>query len=214
MSELHKIQRCHVELSAVGSERYFSGTRQSFLFSETRISQKFWLQRTLRTSPNKEPLRSRLWQTTRTHAHPFTDSPLKRYLAQLAGNVAAHLAWFPLERAPLLRQQWERVRRSPESPWVLFCSLLSVQYLGRWYEIEKIPASFEKGNCNLANYSQMENGNIKVLNQELRWVAALACLGWVTLLWAEAGRGRETEGACVPQARHDDGAGAGCVLSL
>ncbi|XP_050015861.1 apolipoprotein D isoform X2 [Alexandromys fortis] len=42
------------------------------------------------------------------------------------------------------------------------------KYLGRWYEIEKIPASFEKGNCNQANYSQMENGNIKVLNQELR----------------------------------------------
>jgi apolipoprotein D and lipocalin family protein len=43
-----------------------------------------------------------------------------------------------------------------------------VQYLGRWYEIEKIPASFEKGNCIQANYSLMENGNIEVLNKELR----------------------------------------------
>ncbi|XP_028609583.1 apolipoprotein D [Grammomys surdaster] len=42
------------------------------------------------------------------------------------------------------------------------------KYLGRWYEIEKIPASFEKGNCIQANYSLMENGNIKVLNKELR----------------------------------------------
>lgn len=42
------------------------------------------------------------------------------------------------------------------------------KYLGRWYEIEKIPVSFEKGNCIQANYSLMENGNIKVLNQEMR----------------------------------------------
>ncbi|NP_001288282.1 apolipoprotein D precursor [Mus musculus] len=41
------------------------------------------------------------------------------------------------------------------------------KYLGRWYEIEKIPASFEKGNCIQANYSLMENGNIEVLNKEL-----------------------------------------------
>ncbi|XP_004644597.1 apolipoprotein D [Octodon degus] len=42
------------------------------------------------------------------------------------------------------------------------------KYLGRWFEIEKIPVSFEKGNCIEANYSLKENGNIKVLNQELR----------------------------------------------
>jgi len=42
------------------------------------------------------------------------------------------------------------------------------KYLGRWYEIEKIPVSFEKGSCIQANYSLMENGNIKVVNQELR----------------------------------------------
>ncbi|XP_051005688.1 apolipoprotein D [Acomys russatus] len=55
------------------------------------------------------------------------------------------------------------------------CSNLPVQenfdvkkYLGRWYEIEKIPTSFEKGNCIQANYSLKENGNIKVLNQEVR----------------------------------------------
>ncbi|XP_037693783.1 apolipoprotein D [Choloepus didactylus] len=42
------------------------------------------------------------------------------------------------------------------------------KYLGTWYEIEKIPASFEKGSCIQANYSLMENGNIKVINQELR----------------------------------------------
>lgn len=42
------------------------------------------------------------------------------------------------------------------------------KYLGRWYEIEKIPGSFEKGSCIQANYSLMENGNIKVINQELR----------------------------------------------
>nr|KAF6377167.1 apolipoprotein D [Myotis myotis] len=44
----------------------------------------------------------------------------------------------------------------------------ATKYLGRWYEIEKIPVSFEKGSCIQANYSLMENGNIKVINQELR----------------------------------------------
>ncbi|XP_003792732.1 apolipoprotein D [Otolemur garnettii] len=42
------------------------------------------------------------------------------------------------------------------------------KYLGKWYEIEKIPVSFEKGSCIQANYSLMENGNIKVINKELR----------------------------------------------
>lgn len=42
------------------------------------------------------------------------------------------------------------------------------KYLGRWYEIEKIPVSFEKGSCIQANYSLKENGNIKVINKELR----------------------------------------------
>uniref|UniRef100_A0A2I2YLV1 Apolipoprotein D n=1 Tax=Gorilla gorilla gorilla TaxID=9595 RepID=A0A2I2YLV1_GORGO len=37
-----------------------------------------------------------------------------------------------------------------------------------WYEIEKIPTTFENGRCIQANYSLTENGKIKVLNQELR----------------------------------------------
>ncbi|XP_067398934.1 apolipoprotein D [Emydura macquarii macquarii] len=41
------------------------------------------------------------------------------------------------------------------------------KYVGKWYEIEKLPARFEKGNCNQANYSLKETGKIKVLNQEL-----------------------------------------------
>ncbi|XP_015990781.2 apolipoprotein D [Rousettus aegyptiacus] len=41
------------------------------------------------------------------------------------------------------------------------------KYLGKWYEIEKIPVSFEKGSCIQANYSLMENGNIKMINQKL-----------------------------------------------
>ncbi|MXQ90388.1 hypothetical protein E5288_WYG011166 [Bos mutus] len=42
------------------------------------------------------------------------------------------------------------------------------KYLGKWYEIEKIPVSFEKGSCIQANYSLKENGNVKVINKELR----------------------------------------------
>ncbi|KAM6223936.1 apolipoprotein D [Rhynchocyon petersi] len=47
------------------------------------------------------------------------------------------------------------------------------KYLGSWYEIEKIPNTFENGRCIQANYSLMENGHIKVINQELRYDGTL-----------------------------------------
>ena len=74
---------------------------------------------------------------------------------------------FPRKGLCSERQQRRRVCRFPESHRVLLY-LLSLQYLGRWYEIEKISVSFEKGRCIQANYSLMENGNIKVVKQELR----------------------------------------------
>ncbi|XP_062235620.1 apolipoprotein D-like isoform X1 [Platichthys flesus] len=40
------------------------------------------------------------------------------------------------------------------------------QYLGRWYEIEKLPASFERGKCIEANYSLRKDGTIRVLNSQ------------------------------------------------
>uniref|UniRef100_A0A8C7Y1V3 Apolipoprotein D n=1 Tax=Oryzias sinensis TaxID=183150 RepID=A0A8C7Y1V3_9TELE len=40
------------------------------------------------------------------------------------------------------------------------------KYLGRWYEIERLPASFEKGTCIEANYSLRKDGTIQVLNSQ------------------------------------------------
>ncbi|XP_034562315.1 apolipoprotein Db [Notolabrus celidotus] len=40
------------------------------------------------------------------------------------------------------------------------------QYLGRWYEIEKLPASFERGKCIEANYAVRQDGTIQVLNSQ------------------------------------------------
>ena len=40
------------------------------------------------------------------------------------------------------------------------------QYLGRWYEIEKLPASFERGKCIEANYGIRSDGTIRVLNSQ------------------------------------------------
>ncbi|KAJ8278117.1 hypothetical protein GJAV_G00084060 [Gymnothorax javanicus] len=42
------------------------------------------------------------------------------------------------------------------------------EYLGRWFEIEKLPASFEKGKCIKADYSIRADGTIKVFNSEYR----------------------------------------------
>ncbi|XP_042315576.1 apolipoprotein D isoform X2 [Sceloporus undulatus] len=41
------------------------------------------------------------------------------------------------------------------------------KYVGKWYEIEKLPSNFEKGNCIQANYSLRENGKVKVVNKEV-----------------------------------------------
>ncbi|TKS87509.1 Apolipoprotein D [Collichthys lucidus] len=40
------------------------------------------------------------------------------------------------------------------------------QYMGRWYEIAKLPASFEKGKCIEANYAVRKDGTIQVLNSQ------------------------------------------------
>ncbi|NXI61149.1 APOD protein, partial [Anseranas semipalmata] len=41
------------------------------------------------------------------------------------------------------------------------------RYLGTWYEIEKLPASFERGKCIQATYSVKGNGKYRVVNKEL-----------------------------------------------
>lgn len=40
------------------------------------------------------------------------------------------------------------------------------EYLGTWYEIERLPASFERGKCIQANYSVRSDGTIRVLNSQ------------------------------------------------
>ncbi|KAM6900395.1 apolipoprotein Db [Xenentodon cancila] len=40
------------------------------------------------------------------------------------------------------------------------------RYLGRWYEIEKLPTSFARGKCIEANYSVRKDGTIQVLNSQ------------------------------------------------
>lgn len=41
------------------------------------------------------------------------------------------------------------------------------KYVGTWYEIEKLPAVFEKGRCNQATYSLLSDGTVKVHNAEI-----------------------------------------------
>ncbi|KTG03214.1 hypothetical protein cypCar_00010333 [Cyprinus carpio] len=38
------------------------------------------------------------------------------------------------------------------------------KYLGKWYEIEKLPASFEKGKCIEANYVLRPDNTVQVVN--------------------------------------------------
>ncbi|XP_067109621.1 apolipoprotein Da, duplicate 2 [Osmerus mordax] len=43
----------------------------------------------------------------------------------------------------------------------------TARYLGRWYEIQKLPAVFQKGECSQATYSLQSPGVVAVLNEEL-----------------------------------------------
>ncbi|XP_071751516.1 apolipoprotein D-like [Centroberyx gerrardi] len=41
------------------------------------------------------------------------------------------------------------------------------EYMGTWYEIEKLPAVFERGKCVQATYSLLSDGTVSVRNAEL-----------------------------------------------
>uniref|UniRef100_A0A8C6THC6 Apolipoprotein D n=1 Tax=Neogobius melanostomus TaxID=47308 RepID=A0A8C6THC6_9GOBI len=43
----------------------------------------------------------------------------------------------------------------------------ATKYLGTWYEIEKLPAMFERGTCVQAKYSLRPDGTVRVHNSEL-----------------------------------------------
>ncbi|CAL8369960.1 unnamed protein product [Boreogadus saida] len=43
----------------------------------------------------------------------------------------------------------------------------ATQYLGKWYEIAKLPTLFQKGECGTATYSDKSPGVVGVLNREL-----------------------------------------------
>ncbi|KAJ3595714.1 hypothetical protein NHX12_005017 [Muraenolepis orangiensis] len=43
----------------------------------------------------------------------------------------------------------------------------AAQYLGKWFEIEKLPTIFQKGECSTATYSLLSPGVVGVLNTEL-----------------------------------------------
>lgn len=45
--------------------------------------------------------------------------------------------------------------------------VLPLQYIGKWYEIQKLPTTFQKGECGTATYSLKGPGYIGVLNSEL-----------------------------------------------
>ncbi|XP_070775679.1 apolipoprotein D-like [Enoplosus armatus] len=43
----------------------------------------------------------------------------------------------------------------------------ATRYIGKWYEIQKLPTAFQKGECGTATYSLKSPGVIGVLNSEL-----------------------------------------------
>uniref|UniRef100_A0A8C6S9N2 Apolipoprotein D n=1 Tax=Neogobius melanostomus TaxID=47308 RepID=A0A8C6S9N2_9GOBI len=66
--------------------------------------------------------------------------------------------------APLVSAQTIRCGRCPTTGVQPDFDLQ--RYLGRWFEITKLPANFERGKCIEANYALREDGTIQVLNKQ------------------------------------------------
>ncbi|XP_068197310.1 apolipoprotein D-like [Antennarius striatus] len=41
------------------------------------------------------------------------------------------------------------------------------RYIGKWYEIQKLPTAFQRGECSTATYSLISPGVVRVFNKEL-----------------------------------------------
>ena len=61
-----------------------------------------------------------------------------------------------------------------------YCMFLvhPLQYLGTWFDIQRLPHTFQKGECSTATYSLKSPGVVGVLNRELLWVLHLHLL-WI-----------------------------------
>lgn len=47
------------------------------------------------------------------------------------------------------------------------CVSLPLQFMGRWFEIAKLPAQFEKGRCIETNFSLTTENSIRVVSSEI-----------------------------------------------
>uniref|UniRef100_A0A3B4A3R1 Apolipoprotein D n=1 Tax=Periophthalmus magnuspinnatus TaxID=409849 RepID=A0A3B4A3R1_9GOBI len=58
-------------------------------------------------------------------------------------------------------------KTSATTPLIGVFSVCLLQYIGKWYEIQKLPTNFQKGECGTATYSPKSPGVIGVFNREL-----------------------------------------------
>lgn len=65
---------------------------------------------------------------------------------------------------------WPLFLKSHSGTGFIFSVLFLMQYLGKWYEIEKLPATYEKGTCIETTYSLRPDKTIRVVYVRTRWV--------------------------------------------
>lgn len=53
---------------------------------------------------------------------------------------------------------------------------LPSQFMGRWFEIAKLPAQFEKGRCIETNFTMRTDNSIRVVSSEILWVLSASSL--------------------------------------
>lgn len=61
--------------------------------------------------------------------------------------------------------------------WIVFDAVfLFSQFMGRWFEITKLPAQFEKGRCIESNFTLTTENSIRVVSSEILWVVSAGSL--------------------------------------
>ena len=92
-----------------------------------------------------------------------------RMISQSWIKLIVHIFQLSLDR--FLWPTWWPPRGYAPGLTIVWASPLCPQYLGKWYEIQKLPVLFQQGECVTATYSrQGTGGDMEVLIKELLWV--------------------------------------------
>lgn len=97
----------------------------------------------------------------RTISFPFLSCPFFSFCFLLFPFPS-----FPFQSRPMVMNHQAWLHSS-------LCHVPPLQYLGTWFDVQRLPHAFQRGECCTATYSLKSPGVVGVLNRELLWVLHL-----------------------------------------